>query len=73
MAIERFLTASVMYVGSVSVDINVKAPSDLLLLRLLIFGACGWRDKKTHNIILLAEIKTKQTVGHHVAFFQEFE
>lgn len=41
MASERFLTASVMYVGSVSVDINVKAPSDLLLLRLLIFGACG--------------------------------
>lgn len=41
MANERFLTASVMYVGSVSVDINVKAPSDLLLLRLLIFGACG--------------------------------
>lgn len=65
MANERFLTASVMYVGSVSVDINVKAPSDLLLLRLLIFGACGWRDKKNWN--------QNQTVGHHVAFFQEFE
>lgn len=33
MALQRFLTASVMYVGSVSVDSDVKAPSDLLLLR----------------------------------------
>lgn len=39
MAMQRFLAASVMYVGSVSVDSDVKAPSDLLLLRL-IFDTC---------------------------------
>lgn len=40
MVMQRFLTASVMYIGSVSADSEVKAPSDLLLLRLLIFGTC---------------------------------
>lgn len=35
MAARRFLAASVMNVGSVSVDKDVKAPSDLLLVRLI--------------------------------------
>lgn len=39
MAVQRFLAASVMYIGSVSVDSDVKAPSDLLLVRL-IFDTC---------------------------------
>lgn len=38
MAALRCLVASVMYVGSVSADSDVKAPSDLLLLSLLISG-----------------------------------
>lgn len=44
MAMHRFLTASVMYTGSVSVDIDVNAPSDLVLMRLPVFGTCR-KDK----------------------------
>lgn len=36
MAVQRLRTESVMYTGSVSVDSDVKAPSDLLLERLLV-------------------------------------
>lgn len=35
MAVQRLRTESVMYTGRVSVDSDVKAPSDLLLERLL--------------------------------------
>lgn len=41
---QRFLAASVIYVGSVSVDSDVKAPRDLLLMRLFIFGACQCQE-----------------------------
>lgn len=40
MAVQRLRAESVMYTGSVSVDSDVKAPSDLLLERLLIWGDC---------------------------------
>lgn len=40
MAMQRFLAASVIYVGSVSADRDVKAPSDLLLLILLFVCSC---------------------------------
>lgn len=40
MAMQRFLAASVMYVGSVSVDSDVKPPNELLLFkRLLTVGS----------------------------------
>lgn len=65
IAMYRFLTASVMYVGSVSEDVTPKAPRDLHLLSLLILGACmcGGGEKEnpeTHFTLLFAEIKTKQ-------------
>lgn len=40
MAVQRFLVASVMNVGSVFADSDVKAPRDLLLLRSFAFGTC---------------------------------
>lgn len=53
MAMPRFLTASVMYVGSVSGDSDVKAPSDLLLLRLN-FGSYEWEREKNSVTIFVS-------------------
>lgn len=46
MAVQRLRTESVMYTGRVSVDSDVKAPSDLLLGRLLIWGDCKTTGEK---------------------------
>lgn len=46
MAVQRLRTESVMYTGRVSVDSDVKAPSDLLLERLLVSGDCKTAGEK---------------------------
>lgn len=48
MAMQRLLTSSVMNIGSVSVDSDVKAPNDLLRLRVLTPGTYGGEKKKPH-------------------------